>query len=500
MMRSSVKSIKKNLTKTPAFSFVNKVYPNAQAALEGLEDGMGIGIGGFGTCGLPETLTHAVLERGTKELTIYSNDCSIPGFGHGSYVASKQMKRWVGSFMGENKDLVKAYLAGEMECDIVPQGTLAEQLRSGAFGIPAFYTPTGAGTWFEQGKMVIKYNKDGSVAEYSPKREVREFNGKRYLLIPTLRPDFCFVKAHQADTKGNLIHRLTARNFNVDMARAGKMTIAEAEHIVEAGELEADYIHTPSIYVDRIIEATMNEKRVQKHTFFTEEHTIEISGQVHDEEKREMITRRAAKEITDGMNINLGIGIPTLIPNWVEEDVDVQIQSENGLLGMGPYPMLEDVDPDLINAGKETVTLSTGAVTIPSSDTFGMIRGAHLDITFLGGLEVAANGDLASWMIPGKMVRGMGGAMDLVSAGNRVVVCMHHQNRKGQAKVVQNCSIPITGPQVVSRLITDMAVFDFPNGEITLVEIAPGLTLDDVKAATDCEFKVADDIKEMDIE
>jgi 3-oxoacid CoA-transferase/3-oxoacid CoA-transferase subunit A len=245
---------------------MNKVVPSALDAVRDIPDGATVLAGGFGLCGIPEACIRALRELGTKNLVVVSNNCGVDDFGLGILLRAKQIAKMVSSYVGENKEFERQYLSGELEVELTPQGTLAERLRAGGAGIPAFYTPTGAGTAISDGGLPLRYAADGTVAKLSPKKETRDFNGRSYVLEHAITGDFAIVKAWKGDRFGNLVYRHTAMNFNPMMATAGRVTIAEVEEIVDVGKLDPDHIHTPGIYVHRIVQGDKYEKRIERRT------------------------------------------------------------------------------------------------------------------------------------------------------------------------------------------------------------------------------------------
>lgn len=464
-----------------------------EAALADMKAGARVMVGGFGLCGVPRTLLHKATERpDLKDLDVYTNNLGTPGEGIGLWARHHMMKSVTGSFLGGNREFGDQFFDGEVELNLVPQGTFAERLRAAAAGIPAFYTPTGYGTAVHHGELAIKYElQDGKRVpiSWSKPRETRRFGNRDYIMEEAIHADFALIHARKADEMGNLIFHSTARNFNDPMGRAARTTIAEVEEIVPVGEIGPDEVHLPSIFVNRIVMAEM-PLQVEKVCLAKPE------GDDAPFTKREVIASRAAKELKDGMYVNLGIGMPNLVPSFLPSETRVHIHTENGLLGVGPYPSSEaDVHTDIINAGKESITELPGAAAFDAVTSFDIVRGGHLDVTMLGALQVTANGDLANYMIPGKFATGMGGAMDLVSSPDhtRVIVLTEHVDKSGNPKVVQSTDLPVTGVRCVSMIITDLAVFevDRVNGGLTLVELQPNVTLEEVKAKTHAEFKVA---------
>jgi 3-oxoacid CoA-transferase len=389
-MRSFSSTLKRNE--------INKVFPSAAEAIGDMKPNTTLLAGGFGLSGVPDTLINEVLNsKHIQGLTVVSNNAGIDGAGLGLLLKSKQIRKMISSYIGNNKTFEKMYLNGDIELELTPQGTLAERCRAGGAGIPAFYTPAAFGTVVQLGELPLQHNPDGTVKQYSKPKDVKVFNGKQYILEEAIKGDYAFIKAWKADKLGNLQFRYAAANFNGPMARNATTTIVEAEEIVEPGEILPEAIHVPGIYVDRVIQSTTPKKiEIEVYEKDPAEEAKATLGTGDTANKRERIVRRAAKEFKNGMYANLGIGMPMLAPSYVDPSIEVQLQSENGILGLGPYPQKGKADPDLINAGKETVTLAPGASCFGSEESFGMIRAGKIDLTILGAMQVSAHGDLAN--------------------------------------------------------------------------------------------------------
>ncbi|MCJ1390783.1 hypothetical protein MMC18_003644 [Xylographa bjoerkii] len=478
---------------------LSKLYHSVDDAVADIESGSILLSAGFGLCGTAETIIKALERRGRDNLhslTVVSNNVGTAvGGGLSPLVDSGQISRAICSFIGSNKNLENKYFSGEIAIELTPQGTLAEKIRCGGAGIPAFYTPTGVATHIQTGEIPVKF-KDGKVVERGKPRETRIFNGRVHNMETAITGDVAILRAWKVDEQGNCKFRYTTKSLGVLMAKAAKLTIVEAEHIVPIGELEPDEIDLPGIFIERIVQAT-EQKRIEILRLKDPKAADPNAGAEGNlsRQKRNRIARRAAHELRPGSYVNLGIGMPTLAAEFLPPGSKVWIQSENGIMGMGSYPTEDELDGEIVNAGKETVTLVRGASTFDSSESFGMIRGGHIDVSMLGALQVGANGDLANYMIPGKVFKGMGGAMDLVSNldQTKIVVLTNHVDKNGTPKIVQNCSLPLTGAKVVSTIITDLCVFqvDREKGGLTLTELAPGVTIDEVREKTDAKFDVA---------
>lgn len=314
------------LTKILSRKFSSKIYPSALEATKDIPTGSKLAVGGFGLCGIPSSLINALVQHKPTDLTIVSNNCGVDDWGLGLMLNQRQIRRMMSSYVGENKEFERQYLTGELEVELIPQGTLAEKLRAGGAGIPGYYTATGVGTILQTGGFPIKYESDGkTVAIASAPKESKTFNGREYLLEDSITAEYSLIRAWRADEAGNLQFRKSARNFNSDVATAGRICIAEVDEIVPVGTFDPDEVHLPAVYVNRIVRAEERTKRIEFKTISVPGQSAEIPGKGSAKVGRERIVKRAAKELKSGMFVNLGIGIPTLCPNYVPEGVEITL-------------------------------------------------------------------------------------------------------------------------------------------------------------------------------
>ncbi len=435
---------------------------SAAEAANLVRSGATLMVGGFGMTGAPVHLLHALAETDARDLTYIANNIGEPGLGGGRLLRNGQIKKAIGSYFTSNREVVEAAQSGRIDFELLPQGTLAEAIRAGGAGIGGFYTPTAAGTVFATD-------------------DARIIDGVPHVFSRSLRADVALIRAWRADAAGNLCYRRTEQNFNKAMATAADLVIAEAERILPVGALDPDHIHTPGNYVDALVEA---------HTSLDE---LGSSADVRaldaaTDPLRLKIARRALEELQAGDIVNLGIGIPTLIADLIRPEQGIVLHTENGMLGLGPAPASGGALDYPVNAGKMPVTALPGSSYFDSADSFAMIRGGHVDVAVMGGLQVDEAGNLANWAAPGKPLLGVGGAMDLASGARRVIITMTHASRDGSPKIVPQCSLPLTATGAVDMVITELAVFAFESGRMRLVELSPGVSLDEVRAKTSANF------------
>lgn len=436
---------------------------SAEEAARLVKDGDVILAGGFGMTGNPVNIIHEIAKTTTKDLTFIANNVGEPNMGGGRLLNNGQLKKMVGSFFTSNKEAVLAAQEGRVAYELLPQGTLAEALRAGGAGIGGFYTPTSAGTLIAEG------------------RETKILNGKEQVFIEGIRGNVAIIRAWKADTAGNLQYRMTEQNFNRAMATAADIVIAEVQEIVPNGEINPNEIHTPGCFVDFLVERKLIEEDLGS--------SASVGSSKVIDEKRINMAKRAFAELKKGDVVNLGIGIPTLVADLIQPEDGIILHTENGMLGVGPEP--KDGGGAMhypVNAGKVPVTALPGSSYFDSADSFAMIRGGHIDVAIMGGLEVDAKGNLANWAVPGKPLLGVGGAMDLASGAKKLIITLRHTDREGNSKVVENCSLPITDFNCVDMLITELAVFKFIDQQLTLVEILPGSSLEEVREKTEAKF------------
>ena len=441
-----------------------QITPRQAAAL--VKSGDTILVGGFGMTGNPTQILHALAETDVGGLTYIANNVGEPGLGGGRLLRNGQIKKAIGSFFTSNPEAVAAAQSGAIEFEVMPQGTMVEAIRAGGAGIGGFFTPTAAGTVLSEG------------------RETKCIDGRLHVFQPALKADVALVRAWSADTTGNLSYRMTEQNFNWAMATAADLVIAEVEECLPAGELPPESVHTPGCYVDYLVPVQ------------TTVADLGSSASIVDSGKkagglRMKLAQRALAELRPGNIVNLGVGIPTLVADLITPAHGIILHTENGMLGVGPVPESGGAMEYPINASKIPVTALPGSSYFDSADSFAMIRGGHVDVAIMGGLQVDEKANLANWAAPGKPLLGVGGAMDLASGAKRLIVTMTHSSRDSRSKIVPACTLPLTATNSVDVVITELAVFRFCEGRLTLTELMAGVTLEEVRAKTDATFEIA---------
>ncbi len=438
----------------------------AAEAAKLVPDGATIMAGGFGMTGNPVHLQHALAECPVKNLTIIANNVGEPGLGGGRLLRNGQLKKAIGSFFTSNPEAVRAVQNKQIEVDLIPQGTLAEAIRAAGAGMGGFYTPTGVGT--------------AITGNY----ERKTINGVEQVFMPALRADVALIRAHRADTAGNLSYRMTERNFNPLMAMAADLVIAEVEEIVPVGKLFPDEIVTPGLFVDYLVQAHLTLEDLGSSA------GVGGAGKETDPTRLRM-AQRAFAELKRGDVVNLGVGIPTLVADLITPEDGIILHTENGMLGVGPAPRSGGAMEYPVNAGKQPVTALPGSSYFDSALSFAMIRGGHIDVAIMGGLQVDEEANLANWAVPGRPLLGVGGAMDLASGAKKLIITMTHTTPEGKPKIVPRVTLPLTALRAVKVVITELGVFKFMDGRLTLTELMPGVTREQIRAKTSAQFREA---------
>jgi 3-oxoacid CoA-transferase len=478
-----------------------KFYKNINDAIYDIKNGSIIAIGGFNMNGVPNDLITALSKKKVFDLTCISIQKGEIHYGTNLLLHSGQIKKLITPFIGQNKYFTELLLSGKIEVEIIPIGNLSEKMRAGGSGIPAFYTPIGCDTVIEYGEFPSKYNKNGKIIEKSIKKESRYFNNKKYILEESIICDFAFIKAWKGDRYGNLIFNGTEQNFNSECAKSGKICIAEVEEFVEDYDLNPNEIDLPGIFVHRIIQSSNIDKNKNslyyKHNLEQLKDVINFNSNMPFQISK--IAQRAAKEISKGMYVNLGIGIPLKILHFLHKDLLVNIHNENGILGFGDYQSPSKFNPSIVNVGNEAINYINGSSTFSLSDSFTMIRGGYIDLAILGALEVSSSGDISNWMIPNKKFIGIGGSMDLLVGAKKIIITMQHCNKDGEPKIVEKCKYPITAKGVVDLIITELAIFKINksnnNKELILTECSKNSSIKEIQEKTEAKFKISKNLK-----
>lgn len=463
---------------------MDKIYPSPQEAIADIPEGATIAIAGFSVGHrFATSLIIALRDQGTKDLTLVCNSLGDPGATRGQILAeNKQIRKLIAAFSiraGTPTASEAQIAAGEMEVELVPQGILVERCRAGGAGIPAFYSPTTVGTALEEGK------------------EVRMFGGKPHVLEHAIRVDYAFLRGYRADRLGNVQLRGGSQNFNPSFAKAARVAIVEVDEIVEPGEIPPELVNLPGIFVSRVVKTadTTNAKAWRRPERRPADKPRLYNGK--PALSRTGIAKRAAALVRDGTYVNLGVGIPTMVSNYLQGR-DVILHAENGVLGYGHMVNTdEEIDPDIYNAAGQFVALKPGASFFDSITSFEMARGGWIDTVILGAYEVDQFGNVANWSVSDAKRGGIGGAMDLLSGRGDLVIVMEHCDSKNRPKLRRQCTYPLTGKACVDYVVTDLALLRWDKSHFVLDEVAPGFTPEEVKALGEMDFTIATEVKPM---
>jgi 3-oxoacid CoA-transferase len=464
---------------------MDKVFASPEQAIADIPDGATIAIAGFSVGHrFATSLILALRDKGTKELCLVCNSLGDPGATRGQILAeNKQVKKLIAAFSvrpGTPTASEDQIVAGQLEVELVPQGILVERCRAGGAGIPAFYSPTSVGTALTEGK------------------EIREFDGKPHVLEHAIHVDYAFLRGYRADRLGNVQFRGGSQNFNPSFAKAARVAIVEVDEIVEPGGIPPELIDLPGIFVSRVVKTT---QAVDGKAWRRPERRPSDKPRLYNGKPaltRAGIAKRAAALVKEGTYVNLGVGIPTMVSNYLQSR-DVILHAENGVLGYGEMVSGEnEIDPDIYNAAGQFVALKPGASFFDSVTSFEMARGGRIDTVILGAYEVDQHGSVANWSTSDAKRGGIGGAMDLLSGKGELIIVMEHSDSKGRPKLRRECTYPLTGKGCVSYVVTDLALLHWQDGRFVLKEVAPGFTPREVMDLTEMEIAAGPDIQTMD--
>ena len=461
---------------------MDKVVASPEQAVADIQDGATVAIAGFSVGHrFANSLILALREKGTKGLTLVCNSLGDPGATRGQILAeNRQVKKLIAAFSvrpGTPTASEEQIAKGEMEVELVPQGILVERCRAGGAGIPAFYSPTSVGTDLVKG------------------REIRDFGGKPHVLETAIHVDYALLRGHRADRLGNVQFRGGSQNFNPSFAKAARIAIVEVDEIVEPGAIPPELIDLPGIFVGRVVKTTQKfdlwkrpERRPSdKPRLYGDKPGLTRAG----------IAKNAARLVKDGTYVNLGVGIPTMVSNYLVGR-DVILHAENGVLGYGQMLTEEkDIDPDIYNAAGQFVALKPGASFFDSVTSFEMARGGRIDTVILGAYEVDQTASVANWSTADAKRGGIGGAMDLLSGKGDLIIVMEHADSKGRPKLRKQCSYPLTGKGCVTYVVTDLALLRWDGSRFVIDAVAPGFTAQEVIAMTEMEVTAAPKVATM---